>query len=309
MDQVAGFLGSTLRQLGLVLGPASLFGLALICLRVVHLDLLRRSFGWKGVTWTGWLGTAVHELSHAAAALLFGHKVRSIRLFDPSAPDGVLGYVKSSFNPRNPVHAVGSFFVGVAPLIGGCLVLFAAAVFLLPGFALAELVEAPRPAAGADGLLAWSEVALDRSWGHLEPLLAPSSLESWRTWAFVAVAACLGAHLAPSVPDLKMACRGFAWILGLALLVNLVALLFGGLEDPAALWLTRLSWPFVATAALSVLVCCGLLAVYVVVFAGMTLLGHLGLQAGERLAWTWGLGLAWLGCVGTSVLAVMAVAG
>jgi hypothetical protein len=290
----------------MVLGPAGLFGLALVCLRVVHLDLLRRSFGWKGVTWTGWLGTAVHELSHAAAALAFGHKVRSIRLFDPSAPDGVLGYVKSSHNPRNPVHAVGSFFVGVAPLIGGCGVLFVAAVVLLPGFRLAELIEAPRPGVGAEGLLAWSEVALDRSWSHLEPLLRPSSLESWRTWAFVAVAACLGAHLAPSVPDLKLAWRGFAWILGLAVLVNLVALLFGGLEDPAALWLTRLSWPFVATAALSILVCCGLLAVYLVLFAATSALRRLGMRTGEQLPWSWSLGAAWIGCVVVWVLAILA---
>ncbi len=307
MHEVGGFLASVLRQVGLVLGPACLFGVALTCLRVVHLDLLRRSFGWKGVTWTGWLGTAVHELSHAGAALLFGHRVQAIRLFDPSAPDGVLGYVKASSNPRNPIHAVGSFFVGVAPLIGGSLVLFVAAVLLLPGFRLSELIDAPRPGSGAAGLLAWGEVALDRAWAHLEPLLDPSSLESWRTWAFVVVAACLGAHLAPSVPDLKMASRGLAWILGLALLVNLVALLFGGLEDPAALWLTRLSWPFVATAALSVLVCCGLLLVYVVVFGVMLALRRLGVSPGERLGTTWGLGLAWLGCLGTAVLAALAL--
>ena len=306
MALVVDFAASVLRQLGLVLGPAALFGLALICLRVVHLDLLRRSFGWKGVTWTGWLGTAVHELSHACAALVFGHRVQSIRLFDPSAPDGVLGYVRSSHAPRNPVHAVGSFFVGVAPLIGGCAVLFAAAVLLLPGFRLAELVEAPRPTGGASGLLAWSGVALDRSWGHLEPLLHPSSLESWRTWAFVAVAACLGAHLAPSLPDLKMAGRGLAWILGLAAGVNLVALLFGGLEDPAALWLTRLSWPFVATAALSVLVCCGLSGLYLVVFVASIPLARLGL-GGERLPWTWSLSLAWAGCLGTAALALVAL--
>ncbi len=152
-------------------------------------------------------------------------------------------------------------------------------------------------------------MALDRAWVQLEPLLDPSSLESWRTWAFVAVAACLGAHLAPSVPDLKMASRGLAWIVGLALLVNLVALLFGGLEEPAALWLTRLSWPFVATASLSVLVCCGLLVVYVVLFAGMTLLARLGPRPGERLRWTGGLAAAWIGCGATAALVLAAIRG
>src|SRR5438445_154926 len=99
---------------------------------------LERAIGWKGVVWwTGWLGTPVHELSHAAVSLCFGHRIDELKLFEPHPEDGVLGYVKYSY-PTSPawrhgLGTVGSFFSGVAPLFGGSLVLLVALRLLAPG--------------------------------------------------------------------------------------------------------------------------------------------------------------------------------
>jgi len=75
-------------------------------------------FGYKAIYFTGWIGTPVHELSHALVAILFGFKIISISLFKPEPGTGVLGYVEYQYNNKSLLHNVGCFWVGVAPLLG-----------------------------------------------------------------------------------------------------------------------------------------------------------------------------------------------
>lgn len=90
-------------------------------------------FGARLVLATGWLGTPVHEISHAICHFVFGHKIVSIKRFSPDLSTGTLGCVNYTYSPTNAFHQVGRFVSGVAPLFGGIAVIYALEVWLLPG--------------------------------------------------------------------------------------------------------------------------------------------------------------------------------
>jgi len=78
------------------------------------------------------LGTPVHELSHLIACLLFRHQIRRFSLFFPDK-SGRLGYVEHLFDPGSLYQRIGCFFIGLAPIAGGGLVLYFFTLWLYPG--------------------------------------------------------------------------------------------------------------------------------------------------------------------------------
>ena len=51
---------------------------------------LAERFGWRSIMWTGWLGTPIHELSHAIMCLAFRHRIDEMALFEPDEDAGRL---------------------------------------------------------------------------------------------------------------------------------------------------------------------------------------------------------------------------
>jgi hypothetical protein len=201
-----------------------------VCLRLVERALSSRllsRLGWGGVWLTGWLGVPIHELSHAAACVLFGHRLRRVRLFAPDRRTGRLGGVEHAYDPRNPWQQLGRFFIGVAPLVGG-----AGALWLLTwacgpsGVDLAPLQAQARP----DGLLS---AAAERSLRVLSVLADPAVLGSWTTWLYLYLCLCIGTHISPSRPDLEGGWPGFLLLVALIVLANVGVLLFDGSAAPA----------------------------------------------------------------------------
>ncbi|WP_395317734.1 hypothetical protein [Fructilactobacillus frigidiflavus] len=88
------------------------------------------NFSFKSQYWLGGLGVIIHELGHAAFALIFGHKITQIKLLNFHPEDGSLGSVESSYNPRSWYQTLSNFFIGLGPLFSGLLVCWLLVKFL-----------------------------------------------------------------------------------------------------------------------------------------------------------------------------------
>ncbi len=95
---IVDILISYITQILFTIGIIYLFGwLISLCNKFFYKNL--GSFGTVACYITGFIGTPVHECSHALMCLLFGHKINEIKLFQISN-DGTLGYVNHSFNKK-----------------------------------------------------------------------------------------------------------------------------------------------------------------------------------------------------------------
>jgi len=207
----------TFIQIVSVLGIFFVLGFILAEIQAATLRNYSHSVGWRGILWTAWLGTPVHEYGHAFFALLFRHKITDIVLFSPNPNTGELGHVNHSYQPRNFYQNSGNFFIGLAPLIFGPLLL----VFLL-------IVLVPQ---GREifNQLTVSQISFATIFAgikkSLELLFSYSNLSSWRFWVFLYVSFCIASHLAPSRDDRRGAWHGGLTIIIALFLLNIFALL------------------------------------------------------------------------------------
>lgn len=197
---------------------ALLLGLAVL-LALMHLQeraagrYLAHHLGWGSVLATGWIGVPVHELSHLLMAKLFGHRIIAWRLFDPDPVSGTLGYVRHAYSRRSVWQLLGTFFIGMAPLATGALLLAGLLTWMVPGGELGGLWrralvlgEAERPLAAAQALGSLAVQLASSIWTHRTVLLPLQ--------CYLAVSIAL--HMTPSPSDLGGALPGAA-VLGLLL--------------------------------------------------------------------------------------------
>lgn len=199
---------------------------------------VRARVGYKADTFlAGWLGTPVHELSHAALCLAFNHKIRKIRFYAPNSKDGTLGSVDHSFDRGSLWQRLGQPFIALAPIFGGSMVLLLAA-WLLLGVDLMRVAE-NAPAFRVHSAAQFFEVV--GSWFSFLPAYyraveAAASFSDWRFWAFSYVVFAVGSHLAPSPADMKDTGFGILIMVCGLFLLNLFSLWFQGLLE-AVHWL------------------------------------------------------------------------
>ncbi len=156
----------------------------------------------------GWLGTPIHELGHALMCVIFRHEIREIRLFRPDRRTGQLGFVEHSFNPRNPYHQVGNFFIAIGPVLLGAGVilllsrLLAGRFLAAPGGAMDEvgsLADIP------EALLWWLAEVL----GGLKSFFLALAFNDWKTYAFLYLVLAVGSHVNLSPSDVVSGKVGF----------------------------------------------------------------------------------------------------
>src|SRR3989344_5835128 len=158
--------------------------------------IYQQTIGWKGILWTAWVGTPFHEFGHYFFAKLFRHKIIKFKLFDPNQETGELGSVDHSFKKTSLYQRIGNFFIGVAPMIFGSIVLILLAYFFLP------------------------------HGKEINSILSISALKSWNYWLFLYLSFCIASHLAPSKVDRKGMWSCFLYIIFILLLINIFGILF-----------------------------------------------------------------------------------
>ena len=243
MDFLAGFLTQVMSTAGVIF----LFGWIIALLRRGFCNVAYRS-GPRILLLTGIIGTPIHELSHALMCLIFGHKIEEIKLFDPEAEDGALGYVSHTYEKKNIYHQIGNFFIGVAPvLVGGLVVILLLAILLPEAFGVisANIAELTEP-----GLYPISDL-FAFLWTSTTEIFSEKSLSDWPGVLFIILALMISTHMEMSGSDIKSGLRGLGFILVILWILNgLLYLIF-----PAAFFAVTeafVSFGFALAAILSI---------------------------------------------------------
>lgn len=248
--------------LGVVFGPFALFTFCIHWLeRIIETRLMER-FGWKSVLWTGWIGTPIHELSHAAMCLLFRHKIKKLVLFEPDPYTGRLGYVMYHPTKKNSLYQnIGFFFIGIAPLIGGSLVLTLLVTILYP-----DSIRAAMAVAGES-----AKQSIESSEGGTNPnvisqtlaivsaiffeIVQVSNLLTVKFWLFIYGVLCVGSHMAPSPSDYEGAKKGLFFFASLVLGILLIVILFQSDVQVTIDAIVRFLSPLFAILVLTLILC------------------------------------------------------
>lgn len=208
----------TVQLLG-VLGIFFAFGFILSKIQETTQSIYRQTIGWKGVLWTAWIGTPIHELGHVFFALIFRHKITRFSLFKPNEKTGALGFVDHSFGKYSLWQRIGNFFIGAAPMIFGSFFLFLMLYFLLPNGKQIFLPLTIEQSSVMTVLASLKQTLLS--------LFSLENLKSWNFWLFLYMSFCIASHIAPSKQDRKGMWNGFIWIVVILFIINLIALLLG----------------------------------------------------------------------------------
>lgn len=199
-----GFINTGLFLATVVLPTLALCFVLLIVSRWMN-DRLLKMFGWRGVLALAWLGTPVHELSHAIACIIGRNRIEEIRLFRPDKTTGVLGYVKRSYDRKSFYQrTIGNTLIAVAPFFGGALVIWLLTYFLYPSlltfarnFAIPSLAEVGSLAGLGD--YAESVYATIKQFSFV--LFSMENLTTWQFWAYLFTMISVAAYLSPSSSD------------------------------------------------------------------------------------------------------------
>ncbi len=171
---------------------------------------------------TGLIGTPVHELSHALMAILFGHKIDEIKLFQVDDENGVLGYVRHSYNKRNLYQVTGNYFIGVAPILLGSLVVCLAMKLLLP-YTFSEVADYFSVLSELQGSgFSWSWFSY--FFGVIGGIggVVFVEISSYQWGIFFILAACIALHMNLSGADIKSALGALPILAIVLIVVNLI---------------------------------------------------------------------------------------
>lgn len=173
---------------------------------------------------TGFLGTPVHELSHALMCVVFGHKINAIKLFQIGSEDGTLGYVQHSYNQKNIYQVIGNYFIGTAPIFCGSALLLLAMRYLAPTAFFNTY-------ANLDEYIVLLQVdfsslllteGLKVVGAVIVSVFSAMLTDGFLWWLFLIIAFCLALHMNLSGPDIQGSIKGCLLLIVLIVALNLI---------------------------------------------------------------------------------------
>lgn len=229
---IKDLLLATLGQMVSLFAGLFIFGLLIQFISQLTFRSMERAFG-KGVYLVAWLGTPIHELGHALFCVIFGHRIEDISLFRPDPVTGTLGYVYHKWNPKNPWHVLGNFFIGIGPMVLGCVVLFGLFYFLVPGSSSVwDSISLSVSAVSQESLIAgYFSVFADATLAIIKIIFNSENLSLWQFWLFLYLSICVSGNIRLSWADFKGTLSGLGCVVLPFLLLNLVLLLIGRSSD------------------------------------------------------------------------------
>lgn len=213
-----------------IIGTFIILGLLIGWIEGISSRTIQLRFGRKAVIVTGIIGTTIHEFSHYIMCKLFLHKVKSVKWFSIS-PDKnrELGYVSHSYNKKNIYQRVGNFFIGVAPIVVGTLILVGFFYILLPksfndiyssihikgtildvnDFNIGSFIDA----------LFYNCILIVKN------LFTVSNLLNIKFWSYLFIAVSISTHMSLSKADLKNSIDGVICIFLLSIITSMVVII------------------------------------------------------------------------------------
>lgn len=203
------------------------FGLIINQLQKENVRMIYQLFGKSGYWLTGFIGTTVHEFGHYIMCLVFNHTVTEVAWFRPLSgmEDGVLGYVSHSYDKGSLYQQIGNFFIGIAPMIIGTLVIIFLFRCLMPN-AYKAFMKAKEPSylslyrkPSKRSILKVKTKAL------FKELFSSRNFKSIRFWIFLFSTLSITSHMSLSVQDIKGASSG---LLIIYVFLTIIMFLFKG---------------------------------------------------------------------------------
>jgi hypothetical protein len=184
----------------------------------------------------GWLGTSIHEIAHLLAALVFGHHVIGFQPFTLNPRAAIRGSVTTQPNYGSLYQYIGMFFIGIAPVVFGTLVIYFA-MFLLFHSQMPEMWRAidRRTMLSEPGVSS----ILSSGLAFLGFVFSPRHLLDWRLYLFLYIAFSVGSSIRLSGADRAGAATGCLPMIVLLFLFNTVLLSLGSAGSATFAWLTQ----------------------------------------------------------------------
>ena len=203
-----------------LIGVIVLGGLLLGVLRNNSIRNFQRVFGTKALMATGCIGVPIHELSHAVFALLFGHKIVDIKLFQKPDVNGVMGYVYHSYNQDSIYQQVGNFFIGIAPIFGGAFSIIALIKSIIPQ-AYNRFINILVKSLNVTALNKSTIEGIMNSYlGLIKVIFSLKNFENPYFYIFLFTAMCISSHISLSHADIKGASKGLLFIFLILFILN-----------------------------------------------------------------------------------------